>query len=108
MNVLFVCGRNQWRSPTAEAVFAGHEGIEVDSAGLDRDAVVRVSVQSVLWADLIFVMEKGHRTKLQRQFRKWLGGKRVICLEIPDRYEYMDDDLVHILKQRVNGHLKSS
>lgn len=105
MNVLFVCGRNQWRSPTAESIFAGVDGIEVDSAGLDRDAVVRLTDTAVMWADLIFVMEKNHRTKVQRQFRKCLAGTRVICLEIPDRYEFMDAELVILLKQKVTPHL---
>lgn len=107
MNLLFVCGRNRWRSPTAEAIFAEHEGIEVDSAGLDRDAVVRVSHENLAWADLIFVMEKVHRVKLQRQFSKVLSGKRLICLDIPDRYELMDPSLVTLLERKVLPYLPS-
>lgn len=38
MNVLFVCGRNKWRSPTAEQVFADWPGIVCASAGLNHDA----------------------------------------------------------------------
>jgi hypothetical protein len=37
--VLFICSRNQWRSPTAEQVFAKWPEIEVMSAGLDSSAV---------------------------------------------------------------------
>ena len=62
--ILFLCGRNKWRSPTAEALFAGHPGIECASAGLSRDADTPVSVNLVQWADVIFVMEKAHKTKL--------------------------------------------
>lgn len=105
MNVLFVCGRNQWRSPTAEAIFANCDGVEVDSAGLDHDAVVKLSAEAVIAADVIVVMEKIHRTKVQRHFQKWLGAKRIVCLEIPDRYEYMDPDLVELLKRKVPAHL---
>ncbi len=105
MNVLFVCGRNQWRSPTAEAVFAGYDEFSVDSAGVERDAAVRLSVENVLWADIIFVMERSHRTKLRRQFQQPLSGKRVICLEIPDRYQFMDPELVKLLKRKVLAHL---
>ena len=53
------------------------------------------------WADLIFVMEKRHRTALQRRFRKHLGRARVICLDIPDDYAFMDPALVALLKARV-------
>jgi protein-tyrosine-phosphatase len=37
--VLFVCSRNQWRSPTAERVFATRPGLEVRSAGVDKSAL---------------------------------------------------------------------
>ena len=32
-HVLFVCGRNQWRSPTAARIYANDQRIEVRSAG---------------------------------------------------------------------------
>ena len=67
-NVLFVCSRNQLRSPTAEQVFSAREDLEVASAGLDPACGNPVTPDLVEWADLIFVMEKRHRAKLQRQF----------------------------------------
>ena len=103
--MLFVCARNQLRSPTAEVIFAAHEGLEVDSAGLNPDAEVPLSAEAVLWADVIFVMERRHRAKLQQRFRQWLNGKRLICLEIPDRYDFMDPELVELLTQRAAPHL---
>lgn len=98
--ILFVCARNRLRSPTAEAVFAEHPEVEVDSAGLNEDAVVVLSPEQIEWADFILVMEKSHRTKLNRKFRRYLGGKRVVVLGIPDEYDYMDPALVEILKRR--------
>jgi predicted protein tyrosine phosphatase len=59
--ILFVCSQNKLRSPTAEAVFANHAAVEVDSAGLNHDAVVPLSPEQIEWADLILVMEKSHR-----------------------------------------------
>jgi len=50
---------------------------------------------------LIFVMEETHRRKLSAKFRPYLRGKRGVCLDIPDDYGFMDDQLVEILKQRV-------
>lgn len=106
--MLFVCARNRLRSPTAEALFADRSDLEVDSAGLNPDSEVLLSVEAVVWADLIFVMEKRHRSKLQQRFRRHLGGKRVVCLNIPDRYGLMEPALVELLRQRVTPHLRSA
>jgi predicted protein tyrosine phosphatase len=46
-------------------------------------------------------MEKRHRSALQRRFRKSLGRARVVCLDIPDDYGFMDSALIAILKVRV-------
>lgn len=105
MNVLFVCSQNRLRSPTAEQVFADWPGVETASAGLNRDAENPVTPELVAWAQLIFVMERAHRSKLSGKFRKYLGGKRVVCLEIPDEYDYMDPGLIRILKAVVPKHL---
>ncbi len=50
---------------------------------------------------MIFVMEKEHRSKLNRKFKRHLNGQRVIVLGIPDDYDYMDPALVELLKLKV-------
>ncbi len=100
-NILFVCSRNRRRSPTAERVFAEREGVETDSAGLAPDAELRLSVDQLQWADLIVVMEKSHRRTLTRMFGRHLAGTRVVCLDIPDRYEFMDPALVELFERRM-------
>lgn len=104
-NVLFVCSANRLRSPTAEKVFSTWPGIETDSAGLSNGADVLLSSEQLEWADIIFVMEKAHRNKLNRRFRSSLHGKRVICLDIPDDYEFMDPMLVRLLENRAGRFL---
>ncbi len=104
--ILFLCSRNKLRSPTAEAIFLEHPGIEVDSAGLSSDAEVPLTHEQVNWADLIIVMEKIHRTRLNRKFGKILAGKRVAVLDIPDNYGFMDPSLVSLLKVRCAPHLQ--
>jgi predicted protein tyrosine phosphatase len=106
--VLFICSRNKLRSPTAEAVFSSWPGVEVASAGLNVDAENPLTPELVQWADIIFVMEKTHRTKLSANFRKVLNGQRVICLNIPDRYEFMEPALVRIFQERVPKFLGAS
>ncbi len=103
--VLFLCGRNKLRSPTAEQVFCQRNDIEVDSAGLDADSDTPLAAEQVAWADLIFVMEKTHRSKLAKRFRAELKAK-VICLDIPDHYAFMDPELVKLLQERVTRHLR--
>lgn len=99
--LLFVCSRNRLRSPTAEAVFSEYEGLAVESAGLDREAEIPLSSEAIQQADIIFIMEKSHRSKLSKNFQPWLKGKRVICLDIPDEYQYMQPALVELLKKKV-------
>ena len=103
--VLFVCSQNRLRSPTAEQVFADHPGLEVSSAGTNHDAENPLTAELVTWADLIVVMERQHRTKLQQRFRAALRGQRIICLDIPDDYAFMAPDLVQLLKTRMARHL---
>lgn len=103
--ILFLCSQNKLRSPTAEAIFANHPAIEVDSAGLNNDAEVPLSEEQIRWADLVIVMEKVHRNRLNRKFKSALAGKRVAVLNIPDEYDYMDPALIALLKSRCASYI---
>lgn len=103
--VLFLCSRNLLRSPTAEDIFSNYPGVECASAGLSVDAENPVAPELIEWADLIFVMEKIHKKRLSERFMKHLRNVQVICLDIPDKYEYMDPDLINILKEKVSRFL---
>ncbi|NET14276.1 MAG: phosphotyrosine protein phosphatase, partial [Okeania sp. SIO1H6] len=61
---------------------------------------------AIQWADIIFVMEKSHQRKLSNKFQPRLKNKRVICLDIRDEYEYMQPELVELLKKKVLPLLK--
>lgn len=104
-NVLFICSQNKLRSPTAEQVFSTYPNIECSSAGLNNDAENPLTPDLVEWSDIIFVMEKAHRNKLSAKFKKYLHGQRVICLGIPDDYDFMDAELIRLLKLKVSPHL---
>lgn len=99
--LLFICSRNKRRSLTAETVFENHEFYEVKSAGTAKGARIKVTVGLIGWADVILVMEKRHKELMQQQFGEILVNKQLIILHIADDYDYMDEELVDILEQRI-------
>lgn len=103
---LFLCTHNRLRSPTAEHVFASWPGVETDSAGLGADADIPLSPEQLVWAEIVFVMEKRHKARLSSRFRRHLNGKRVICLDIPDEYAFMQPELVQLLEAKAGRFLK--
>ena len=105
MNVLFVCSRNKWRSPTAETIYKKRQGLHVKSAGTEPSAKTRVSAQHISWAEIIFVMEKKHREKLKEKFPLEMQRKKVIVLDIEDEYQYMDEDLIEMIQLAVEPYL---
>ncbi len=105
MNILFVCSRNQWRSPTAEAIYKNNPEHQVQSAGTEPSARIKITEKLINWADLIFVMEKKHKQRLQERFATTIEDKEVIILDIPDDYHFMDEELVELLKISVSQYL---
>lgn len=103
MNVLFVCSRNQWRSPTAEKVWRSHPSLSVRSAGTSPNARRHVSPADISWADVIFVMEEKHKSRLVAAYASELEHTPLYVLGIPDEYRYMDADLVEELQRSVGA-----
>jgi len=103
---LFLCSQNRLRSPTAEQIFACWQDVETDSAGLGGDATVPLSTEQIEWANIIFVMEKAHRSRQSAKFRSQLNGKRIICLDIPDDYEFMQPELIKLLEVKAGKFLR--
>ncbi|MBC3911244.1 low molecular weight protein tyrosine phosphatase family protein [Undibacterium umbellatum] len=101
INALFVCSRNQWRSPTAEQVWRKHPMVRARSGGTSPNARHPVSAADIEWADQIFVMEEKHKSRLMASYRNLIGHKPVHVLDIPDEYKYMDAELVEQLQQSV-------
>ncbi|RDD81033.1 phosphotyrosine protein phosphatase [Dyella tabacisoli] len=104
--VLFLCSRNRLRSPTAEQVFGAWPNLEVDSAGLADDAATPLSAEQLDWADLVVVMEAVHRRRLQSRYRARLKHKQVVCLDIPDRYDFMQPELIELLLRKAGPLLR--
>jgi predicted protein tyrosine phosphatase len=102
LKVLFICSRNQWRSPTAERIFSGRRDIEVRSRGLSSKARRKLSATDVTWAELIFVMEAEHRERLVQNHSDAIGERPVHVLDIPDEYPLMDPGLIELLHDGVD------
>ncbi len=103
--LLFVCSQNRLRSPTAEQVFSLRAGVECASAGLYDSADEPLSGELLDWADIVFVMERAHKTRMAARFRAHLKDKRIVCLDIPDKYTFMDPALVRLLEAKVGPYL---
>ncbi len=101
LKVLFLCSRNRWRSLTAEKIFDGVNGVHARSAGTEPNARIRVTAGHLSWADLIVVMEKKHLRRLHDKFPEAIAGKKLVCLHIPDDYEFMQPELVYLLEAGV-------
>lgn len=101
LNVLFICARNQWRSPTAEQVFRRHPALNVRSAGTSASARKQVSHADLVWAHVVIVMESKHKSRLLAQHGQLLAHKPLHVLDIPDDYRFMDPELVGLLEDLV-------
>ena len=95
-NLLFICSKNQWRSPTAELLFNDHPVHEARSAGTSDKARIRINQKLIDWADVIFFMERRRKKMVVERFS--LTAQKLILLDIEDDYQFNDPELVSILK----------
>ena len=57
------------------------------------------------WADVIFVMESKHRSRIRESLSQALGQTPLHVLDIPDDYQFMDPELIDLLQERVEPYL---
>lgn len=100
-NILVVCGRNKKRSRTAEHLFKNDPRFQVRSAGLSPKSERKISENDLRWASLVLVMERSQKVKIRDMYAH-LALPRIDVLHIPDRYEFMDEELVVLLTQGLN------
>ncbi len=105
MNMLFVCSRNRWRSPTAEHVFSSHPGLVTSSAGIAKDAEEVLTEEHLRWAHVVVGMERKHTQEARRIGQRAGVSPRYVVLGIPDKYPYMDPLLVALLQRKMATHL---
>lgn len=101
INTLFVCSRNQWRSPTAERIFRNDARLNPRSCGVSSNAVRTISDSDIRWADIILVMESEHRSRIRQRFARSLSDTAIHVLDVPDEFAFMDPELVDLIRDRV-------
>ena len=97
MNILFICSQNKRRSLTAEKLLEGYNGHIVRSAGTEKNSRVKLTPGLIGWADVIFCFEKKHLRRIKENYAEEVSGKKIITMNNPDEYEFMDEELQEIL-----------
>lgn len=70
-------------------------------AGLSRDTDEQISFEQIECAQTIVVMEAGQNKKLTAAYGPQLAGKKVIVLGVPDKFTYMQPELVALLRPKL-------
>lgn len=104
-NLLIICGKNKRRSRTGEFIFKNDSRFNVRSAGLSPKSDRKISEADLNWADLVLVMETEHRTKIRDLYRH-LELPNIEVLHIPDEYDFMDEELVDLISDKINHSLQ--
>lgn len=107
LNILFVCGRNNRRSPTAEKIFKSDRRMNVRGVGTAETSKRRVTEADLKWADLVLVMERKHASRLREMFHRLDELPPMQALEIPDEYIFMQAELIALLREAVDAALET-
>ena len=100
-NLLVICGKNKRRSRTAEYIFKNDQRFNIPSAGLSPQSNRKISEGDLNWADITLVMESDHKSKIRKLYAR-LDLPPIQILDIPDEYEFMDEELIEILTTKIN------
>ncbi|QHT67780.1 protein-tyrosine-phosphatase [Rhodocytophaga rosea] len=106
-HVLVVCGRNKRRSRTAEYIFKNDMRFIIRSVGLSPRSERQLREEDLSWADLVLVMEQKQRSRITEAYRQ-LELPSIEVLYIPDEYEYLDEELIELLTDKINACLQSA
>jgi predicted protein tyrosine phosphatase len=98
MKVLFVCNQNKHRSKTAEEIFK--DKFETKSVGLFGGELL--DEKSLLWADVVCVMEDFQRAEIGKRFPSLYLKKKIISLDVPDVYSIGQPELISLLQVKIS------
>ncbi len=98
--ILFVCTVNVMRSATAHQIYSNDLRFQVRSAGTHHSAGTVLSKELLDWAEMVVVMEERHLNFIRKTYPAIFKGKNIVCLDVPDNYDYMQAELVALLRDR--------
>lgn len=102
--VLCVCSAGLLRSPTTALVLSqAPYNYNTRAAGIDTGhALIPVDDVLLIWADEIVCMNSEQKTRLNEMMldkpKSYGMPKPIVCLHIPDSYEYRDPKLIKLIK----------
>ena len=76
--------------------------MSVRSCGLSTSSPRQLRASDLSWADMVFVMESKHRSRIVGSMSDALGVTPLHVLNIPDDYLFMDPELIELLQEGVN------
>ncbi len=94
------------RSATAHEIYKDDDRFEIQSAGTDPSAKIEINESLLDWADSIVVMEKHHRNTIRKKYPELYETKKIVCLYIPDEYDFMDKTLIELLQGKFEDVLR--
>lgn len=101
--VLCVCSAGLLRSPTAAVVLHREFGFNTRSCGLNEQyALIDCNQVLLNWADEVVVMEPW----MAHELEEW--EDKLVCLDIPDMFPYMDKELQNLIIQNYNDKVLQS
>lgn len=99
--VLCVCTSGLLRSPTAAFVLSQKPfNYNTRSAGVSRLALIRVNTELLKWCEEIIVMEREQLSFVKKMLKRRKIFKEVVCLDIPDKFDFREKKLVSLIKKR--------
>jgi predicted protein tyrosine phosphatase len=105
IKILFVCGRNRWRSPTAERIYRDDPRVSVRSGGVNGNSRREVSENDLDWADLVLVMERRYTLRIKSRFHNRESFPPIESLEIQDDYAPMNQELISLIRVGTEHHI---
>ena len=72
----------------------------IRSVGVSPKSERKISEKDIHWATIILVMETEHRAKIKEIYAHLLLPN-IQVLHIADEYDFMDAELVEILKEKI-------
>jgi predicted protein tyrosine phosphatase len=103
--VLCVCSAGLLRSPTLAYLLSGDPwNYNTRAVGTDvGHALIPVELIHLVWSDLIICMngEQERFLKEMKKSSKWKVRAKIVCINVPDAFEYRDPALIELLKERI-------